>query len=268
MICEGSPHDTDEQLANTVGKSQWSGLGDAQSQGRLAPMLRSARSGEVRVKGPMVFRGYTSEAATAEAFDEDGWFRTGDVGHLRPDGHLVLTGRLKDIIIRKGENIAAKEIEDPSLRSPEGGRRCSNRPGGQGGARRACVRAVVTTAEGQDALAFDDGAAFKDAGLMRQKIPEQLRGHRRASPQPDPRQDPQVPAPVTPTPPSPGPEPRLSARGRGWGWGHLLVTGTTSCPEPPRASPRDRGWGHLLVTGTSSCPQPRLGLDRRAVSRR
>jgi acyl-CoA synthetase (AMP-forming)/AMP-acid ligase II len=59
-----------------------------------------------------VCRGYTDPALTAEAFDDDGWFRTGDVGHFRPDGHLVLTGRLKDIIIRKGENISAKEVED------------------------------------------------------------------------------------------------------------------------------------------------------------
>ena len=60
----------------------------------------------------MVFRGYTDDSLTAEAFDEDGYFRTGDLGKLRADGHVVLTGRLKDVIVRKGENISAKEIED------------------------------------------------------------------------------------------------------------------------------------------------------------
>ena len=64
------------------------------------------------MRGPMVCKGYVDEAQTAEAFDEEGWFRTGDVGHLRPDGHLVITGRIKDIIIRKGENVSAKEVED------------------------------------------------------------------------------------------------------------------------------------------------------------
>src|SRR5699024_9670024 len=75
-------------------------------------VLPAGVDGEVRLRGPMVFRGYTDEEATAESFDDDGWFRTGDVGHLRDDGHVVLTGRIKDLIIRKGENIAAKEIED------------------------------------------------------------------------------------------------------------------------------------------------------------
>ena len=51
-------------------------------------------------------------ALDAAAFDEAGWFRTGDLGFLDADGHLVITGRLKDVIIRKGENLSAKELED------------------------------------------------------------------------------------------------------------------------------------------------------------
>jgi acyl-CoA synthetase (AMP-forming)/AMP-acid ligase II len=110
MICMGSPTDTDEQLANTVGKP----VADADLrivtlEGEPAP---AGIDGEVRVRGPMVCKGYTDPALSAESFDEAGYFRTGDVGHMRPDGHVVLTGRLKDIIIRKGENISAKEIED------------------------------------------------------------------------------------------------------------------------------------------------------------
>ena len=129
--------------------------------------------GEVRVRGPMVFRGYTDPALDADAFDEDGYFRTGDLGQLRPDGHVVLTGRLKDVIIRKGENICAKEIEDLlythpkvedvaviGLPDPERGER---------------VCAVVQLADGVDTLDFDEMVAFcKDAGLMTQKVPEQL----------------------------------------------------------------------------------------------
>lgn len=59
--------------------------------------------------------------ASAAVFDAEGFLITGDVGHVRESGHLVLTGRLKDIIIRKGENISAKEIEDLLHRHPDVG---------------------------------------------------------------------------------------------------------------------------------------------------
>jgi acyl-CoA synthetase (AMP-forming)/AMP-acid ligase II len=124
----------------------------------------------------MVFRGYTSEEATAEAFDDEGWFRTGDVGHLRPDGHLVLTGRLKDIIIRKGENIAAKEIEDLLYAHPKVGDVAviglADRERGE----RVC--AVVERPDGasaDDDLTFDEMVAYlAEQQLARFKTPEQL----------------------------------------------------------------------------------------------
>ena len=75
----------------------------------------------MRVKGRWCTKGYTDPALDAEAFDDDGLFRTGDLGHLRHDGHVMLTGRLKDIIIRKGENISAKEIEDLLYTHPKVG---------------------------------------------------------------------------------------------------------------------------------------------------
>src|SRR6202044_3652260 len=128
--------------------------------------------GEVRVKGPMVCKGYTDPQMTAEAFDADGYFRTGDVGHIRPDGHVVLTGRLKDIIIRKGENISAKEIEDLLYAHPKVGDVAviglADRERGE----RVC--AVVETAVGSEPLTFDEMVQhLKAAGLMRQKVPEQ-----------------------------------------------------------------------------------------------
>ena len=55
--------------------------------------------------------GYTDPEITAQAFTEDGFLRTGDVGYRRPDGRLVLTGRKKELIIRKGENISPSEVE-------------------------------------------------------------------------------------------------------------------------------------------------------------
>src|SRR4029079_8716721 len=69
-------------------------------------------TGEIRVKGPMTCLGYLDPEHTAAAFDEDGWLRTGDLGVIDDDGWVTITGRLKDVIIRKGENISAKEVAD------------------------------------------------------------------------------------------------------------------------------------------------------------
>jgi acyl-CoA synthetase (AMP-forming)/AMP-acid ligase II len=174
MIAMGGPHDDDDQLANTVGKPVV-GL-ELRIVAEDGSVAEAGTDGEVRVKGPMVFRGYTSEAATAEAFDDEGWFRTGDVGHLRADGHLVLTGRLKDIIIRKGENIAAKEIEDLLYAHPKvGDVAVIGLPDAERGER---VCAVVQRPEGtsaDDDLTFEELAAYlADQQLARFKTPEQL----------------------------------------------------------------------------------------------
>lgn len=129
--------------------------------------------GEVRVRGPGVFRGYTDPALNAAAFDEEGWFRTGDLGRLRPDGHLAVTGRLKDVIIRKGENISAREVEDLLSRHPQvAAVAVIGLPDAERGER---VCAVVELRNVTDSLSFADMVAwFEAAGVMRQKIPEQL----------------------------------------------------------------------------------------------
>jgi cyclohexanecarboxylate-CoA ligase len=68
-------------------------------------------TGELWVRGPELFEGYDDPAATAAAFTEDGWFRTGDLGVLDERGWLTIVGRIKDVIIRGGENIAPAEVE-------------------------------------------------------------------------------------------------------------------------------------------------------------
>lgn len=69
--------------------------------------------GELVARGPCIFRGYfKAEAENREAFTEDGFFRTGDIARFDPEGRLIITGRKKDIIIRGGENISAREVED------------------------------------------------------------------------------------------------------------------------------------------------------------
>jgi cyclohexanecarboxylate-CoA ligase len=74
--------------------------------------------GEIRARGAQMLRGYLHDADTAEAFDADGYFRTGDLGAWVDDDYIVVTGRAKDIIIRNGENIAPKEIEDILVAEP------------------------------------------------------------------------------------------------------------------------------------------------------
>jgi cyclohexanecarboxylate-CoA ligase len=68
--------------------------------------------GEVHARGPECFLGYHHASLNDDTFTADGWVRTGDLGTVDADGYLRITGRKKDIIIRKGENISAREIED------------------------------------------------------------------------------------------------------------------------------------------------------------
>ncbi|QDQ95417.1 long-chain fatty acid--CoA ligase [Rhodococcus sp. WB9] len=68
--------------------------------------------GEVVVRGPNIMRGYLGRPDETARVLVDGWLHTGDVGHLDADGYLTLVGRSKDLIIRGGENIYPKEIED------------------------------------------------------------------------------------------------------------------------------------------------------------
>ena len=142
----------------------------------LAELLELAPTGvegEVRVSGPMVCKGYTDPALDAAAFDEDGFFRTGDLGHLRPDGHVTLTGRLKDVIIRKGENISAKEVEDLLYQHPQVGDVAVVGVPDRDRGERVC--AVIEVASGQEAPTLPELAAYlQEVGLMVQKIPEQL----------------------------------------------------------------------------------------------
>jgi acyl-CoA synthetase (AMP-forming)/AMP-acid ligase II len=171
MIAQGSPHDTDEQLANTDGEPVV-GI-DVRIVTRDGEVAGPDEEGEIRLRGLMVFRGYTDPALTAEAFDPDGYFRTGDLGKLRVDGHLVVTGRLKDVIVRKGENVSAKEIEDILYTHPKvDDVAVVGLPDPDRGER---VCAVVQIADEDQMFSFEEMVAHcRDAGLMVQKVPEQL----------------------------------------------------------------------------------------------
>ncbi|MEU9626135.1 AMP-binding protein [Streptomyces luteogriseus] len=160
MITMGTPDDGPELLATT--------------EGRPPPGMEiRIVDGEVRLRGEAVCRGYLDPGQTAEAFDEDGFLRTGDLGRLTETGHLVLTGRLKDVIIRKGENISAQEIEDLLHRHPAVGDVAVI--GLPDAARGELVCAVVEQPPGAEALTLADITAFLRAeGLSVHKLPERL----------------------------------------------------------------------------------------------
>jgi cyclohexanecarboxylate-CoA ligase len=76
------------------------------------------RAGEIHARGPQMLVGYLHACDEAESFDADGYFRTGDLARWVDEDYLVVTGRAKDLIIRNGENIAPKEIEDILIDHP------------------------------------------------------------------------------------------------------------------------------------------------------
>lgn len=168
MITMGAPDDTVEHLAETEGRPpEGMEIRITDEDGGRVP---DGTDGEVRLRGEAVCQGYL---ASADPFDAEGFLITGDVGHVRPSGHLVLTGRLKDIIIRKGENISAKEIEDLLARHPGvGDAAVIGLPDASRGER---VCAVVEQPRGSAPLTLPALTAYLRAeGLSVHKLPEQL----------------------------------------------------------------------------------------------
>lgn len=139
--------------------------------GRDTPV---GQPGEILTRGPDRFAGYTDANLTAVAVDDEGWFRTGDVGVVDSDGCLTITDRVKDIIIRGGENVSAAEVEQLLAHMT--------------GVAEVAVVAAPDERLGEHGCAFfrmQDGvhapgldevrAHLERAGLARQKWPEELR---------------------------------------------------------------------------------------------
>ena len=160
---------SDEELAHSEG-SPMPGV-ELRIVGGDGEPVAPGEVGELRLKAPQVMLGYLDAALDAEAFDEAGFLRTGDLGRLDPDGNLIVTGRLKDVIIRKGENVSAKEVEDVLFTHPD--------------IREVAVVGLPDAVRGELVCAVivsDDAAVdvsrvaefLTERGLMRQKIPERV----------------------------------------------------------------------------------------------
>lgn len=128
--------------------------------------------GEIRARGPQMLTGYLHSEDASESFDAEGYFRTGDLGRWVDGEYLVVTGRAKDIIIRHGENISPKEIEDilaghPGIAEVAVVGLPDNRTG-----ERACAVIVPAAPPGPDVASLKE---FLEArGVARFKVPEQV----------------------------------------------------------------------------------------------
>jgi cyclohexanecarboxylate-CoA ligase len=155
----------------------------ADTDGRLAPGsevrivdehgvdVAAGQPGEILSRGPELFAGYFDSALTAHSM-VDGWFRTGDIGAFDADGYLVITDRKKDIIVRGGENISSKEVEDVLMSHPAVAEAAAIGAPDERLGERVCVFVVLNEGHHLDVTEIQEH--FSGAGLARQKTPEQM----------------------------------------------------------------------------------------------
>lgn len=162
--------DPDDVKAHTEGRA-YPGceLRIVDESGRALP---PGVEGEICARGPMVMAGY-ADASLDVAFDDDGFFHTGDLGVLDEGGYLVITGRLKEIIIRKGENISALEVENALAIHPGVAEVAVIGLPDDATGERACAVVVPTDALRPPTLE-QLSLHLADTGLSRYKTPEQL----------------------------------------------------------------------------------------------
>jgi acyl-CoA synthetase (AMP-forming)/AMP-acid ligase II len=154
-----APSDSPERLATTVGRA---------SPGVEVRVV----DGELRLRGPQQFVGYVDSSLDAAAFDDAGWFRTGDLGVVDEHGFITVTGRVKDVIIRNGENVSALEIEEVLRRHPAiADASVIGLPDARTGER---VCAVIVPAHQHEVTLDSVADHCASECLARQKTPEQI----------------------------------------------------------------------------------------------
>src|SRR5262249_18302124 len=136
------------------------------------PVARG-QEGEIWSRGPELFLGYRDPSLNHDAFDARGFLRTGDLGVCDADGYLTITGRLKDIIIRRGEKVSGKELEDLLYEHPKVGAVAVIPIADGVVGERVC--AVVVPTERDVPPTLDELIAFLETKeLSRRKLPERL----------------------------------------------------------------------------------------------
>ena len=111
-----NPIEPERRKLGSVGRASG---GEARVVDALLAPVADGVTGELAIRGPHVMRGYyKNTAATRAAFTPDRWLRTGDLGHRDGDGFFYVTGRIKELIIKGGENIAPREIDEALLMHP------------------------------------------------------------------------------------------------------------------------------------------------------
>ncbi|HEV7578055.1 MAG TPA: AMP-binding protein [Caldimonas sp.] len=111
-----NPLERQHRKIGSVGRASG---GEARVVDKLSVPVADGSTGELVVRGAHVMRGYyKNDVATRDSFTADGWLRTGDLGHRDADGFFFVTGRIKELIIKGGENIAPREIDEALLRHP------------------------------------------------------------------------------------------------------------------------------------------------------
>ncbi len=166
MFTSGAPGDPEDKRFGTDGRPV------PGCTARLVDAAGAGDEGELEIYGPQLCVGYLDPALNA-AFTADGFLRTGDLAVIDAEGFIRITGRRKDIIIRKGENLSAKGIEDDLAAHPGvADVAVIGVPDAQSGER---VCACVVLRPGAGGLTLAEVRAFMEArGVMRQKVPEQL----------------------------------------------------------------------------------------------
>ncbi len=144
----------------------------ADTDGRVGLADVKLVAGEIHARGPQMLVGYQHRKDEAESFDTEGYFRTGDLARWVDDEYLIVTGRAKDIIIRNGENISPKEVEDILTGHPGIAEiAIVGLPDDRTG-ERACAVVVPTATPGPDVASL---RSFLEAsGVARFKVPEQV----------------------------------------------------------------------------------------------
>lgn len=169
LVAANSPASSEHALLHTDGKAV-TGM-DVRIQRADGSWADTSEVGEVVVRGDCLCKGYLNPEQTKEAFDEQGYYHTGDLASADENGYISLTGRLKDIIIRKGENISAREIEELLMDYPGVDAVAVIGLPDEVRGERVCA---VLEFSGEPPTLKDLTGYLTEQGLMKIKLPEQL----------------------------------------------------------------------------------------------